>query len=268
MRVAPNAEYPPAGHPTSHHFAPDQGRTLQEYQLLYIHTGRGWFESSLSKRKKVERGTVILLFPGVWHRYRPDRSTGWMESWIELNGPYMDHLLSAKIIDSRNPVLKTQAINQIENHLEAAHHLARAKPVGFPVHLGLLAIQILTLLRSNSARQKAASRRIDGIISEAQTIFDRNSEDGFSIKQIGRRLNVGYSYFRKEFKRSTGFSPGQYQIEIRHRRAKDLLGNSNFTIKEISERLGYYSPYHLSSDFSKRTGFSPATWRGNRAKDS
>ena len=32
------------------------------------------------------RVNVILLFPGVWHRYRPDVDVGWDEYWISFNG--------------------------------------------------------------------------------------------------------------------------------------------------------------------------------------
>lgn len=259
--VPPGAVYPPSGHPAGHHFVWNQGRTLPEYQLLYIHSGSGSFESTLTKRKKVGRGTVFLLFPGVWHRYRPDASTGWMESWIELNGSYMDHLQKAKIIDPREPVYQIQTIPEVEDLLESAHHLVRAKPPGFSVHLGFLAAQILTLLRSSSSRRQTTPRRIDGIVSESQALLAQNLGNNCSAEQIARQMGVGYSYFRREFKQQTGFSPKQYQIEVRHRQARDLLRNTNLTVKEISEQLGYNSPYHLSLDFSNRNGLSPIKWR-------
>jgi AraC-like DNA-binding protein len=261
IRVPPNAVYPPRGHPATHYFAWNKGRTLPEYQLLYVHAGGGSFESSLTKRKKIARGTIFLLFPGVWHRYRPHLSTGWMESWIELNGPYMDHLRTAKIIDPQKPVYQIQAVNEVEDLMESANRLARAKPPGFQVHLGLIAVQILTLLRSSSSRRQITPRRIDHIVSEAQALLARDLEKSSSPEEIARQLGIGYSYFRREFKHRTGFSPKQYQIEIRHRQARDLLRNTNLTVKEISERLGYHSPYHLSLDFSKRNGLPPIQWR-------
>jgi len=122
----------------------------------------------------------------------------------------------------------------------------------------------LILLRSSSSRRQTAPRRIDRIISEAQALYARNLGKSSSAEQIARQLGIGYSYFRKEFKYRTGFSPKQYQIEIRHRRARDLLRNTNLTVKEISERLGYHSPYHLSLDFSKRNGLPPIRWRQAR----
>jgi AraC-like DNA-binding protein len=262
VRVLPGASYPSrSGHPAGHQFDWSKGRVLQEYQLLYIHAGKGVFESGLTKSKRLARGTAFLLFPGVWHRYRPESSTGWMESWIELNGAYMDRLRTARIIDPHKPVYQVQTVAEVEDRLESAYHLVRAKPPGFPVHLGLLAVQILTLLHSGANKRTTAPRRIDHIISESQTLLARGVEEGATAEKMARQLGIGYSYFRREFKKQTGFSPRQYQIEVRLRRAKELLRNTDLTVKEISERLGYHSPYHLSLDFSKRNGIAPSKWR-------
>jgi AraC-like DNA-binding protein len=261
VRVLPNTPYPPSAHPEDHHFNWEKGRTLQDYQLLYIHKGEGTFEAASVERRKLTRSSLFLLFPGVWHRYRPDTSTGWTESWIELNGPYMDQLRSVGMIDPKNPIYQIEAIDEIEALFDTARHWVRAKSPGFSIRLALLAVQILTLLRTGSPRQQAIPRRIEHLVSESQALLAHGLDQNISAEQIARKLGIGYSYFRREFKRQTGFSPKQYRIEIRHRRTRDLLQGTSLTIKEIAERLSYHSPYHLSIDFSKRAGLSPSKWR-------
>ena len=71
--------YPPKIHPELYDFRWESGRTLPEYQLIYIAGGEGVFESAPTGEQNVAAGTVILLFPGVWHRYRPQPKTGWDE---------------------------------------------------------------------------------------------------------------------------------------------------------------------------------------------
>ena len=76
-KIAPYHEYPPLRHPVDHHFTWANGRVLQAYQIIYISEGRGVFESeSTNKRSRVGAGNVLLLFPGIWHRYAPDEKTG------------------------------------------------------------------------------------------------------------------------------------------------------------------------------------------------
>ena len=79
VRSAGGAHYPLTSHPDDYNFNPRDGRVLREYQLVYITRGEGIFTSSSCRRQKVSAGSMILLFPGEWHDYYPDPSTGWDE---------------------------------------------------------------------------------------------------------------------------------------------------------------------------------------------
>jgi AraC-like DNA-binding protein len=261
VRVPPRAPYPPGRHPESHALDWAHGRTLQDYQLLYIRHGRGSFESSATKLRKVGPHTIFLLFPGVWHRYRPDAATGWTESWIEMNGSALAQLEKAKIIDARSPLYRVHGTAEVDRGFAEALALARDKPALFPVRLGLLALKILTLVRPSPDRSRTAPRRIDDCVSKAQALFAQKPGVDRSAREIASQLGVSYSYIRREFKQQTGLSPKQYCIEIRHRRAMELLRTTALTIKEIAETLGYSSTYHLSLEFTRRAGQAPTKWR-------
>src|SRR5512140_1903956 len=92
-RLGRGAPYPPRGHPKGYDFRAPEGRLLQEYQVIYISAGQGWFESASSPRVRIEAGMVILLFPGVWHSYAPATATGWDEHWIGFNGDLVKRLV-------------------------------------------------------------------------------------------------------------------------------------------------------------------------------
>jgi AraC-like DNA-binding protein len=261
VRVPPGSAYPPARHPGRHQLAWDRGRTLAEYQVLFIHKGAGVFETARTRAQAIAGGMAFLLFPGVWHRYRPDPATGWTESWLEVRGPLLDRLRRAGVIDPRRPVFATPPVLEVEQLFETAATLARIKPPGFTVRLGLLAAEILALLRWGPRSRQSAPQRIDTLISESQALLAGDLAGKLSLEQIARKLGLGYSYFRRKFKAQTGFSPKQYRMEMRHHRAKNLLLNSGLTVKEISEQLGYSSPFHLSQEFSRLAGVSPQAWR-------
>ena len=73
--IPPQSQYPLSGHPDSYNFKPQTGRILKEYQLVYITKGSGYFSSQSCKQQKIEAGTMILLFPGEWHSYYPDKES-------------------------------------------------------------------------------------------------------------------------------------------------------------------------------------------------
>jgi hypothetical protein len=101
--IASNAQYPPKEHPSSYWFKPQSGRKLQEFQLLYITSGEGVFESTHCKSTKISAGSILLLFPNEWHTYKPSKNSGWDEYWIGFKGEFIENLeqnSSAKTIQS------------------------------------------------------------------------------------------------------------------------------------------------------------------------
>ena len=74
--TAPYAEFPSSIHPDEYFFTWDKGRILNEWQFILVEKGRGIAEFRQS-RYSVNEGSLILIAPGCWHRYRPLKSTGW-----------------------------------------------------------------------------------------------------------------------------------------------------------------------------------------------
>jgi hypothetical protein len=70
--IKSHTTYPAPAHPAHHYFRWDKGRVLNEYQIIYISKGKGIFESSSCKKTRVHEGCILLLFPGEWHRFKPD----------------------------------------------------------------------------------------------------------------------------------------------------------------------------------------------------
>src|SRR5665648_1265874 len=69
-QIPPSLGYPPRVHPSGYFFTWEKGRVLQEYQINYITEGSGIFESS-DGQFQVEPGSMLILRPGMWHRYKP-----------------------------------------------------------------------------------------------------------------------------------------------------------------------------------------------------
>jgi len=105
QNVPPHSEYPSKGHPHSYLFDKSGRRTLDEYQIVYITTGSGIFESRTQPKTEVRTGDAILLFPGEWHRYYPDAKTGWSEYWIGFRGREANRIMEA-FFSPKDPILK------------------------------------------------------------------------------------------------------------------------------------------------------------------
>ena len=85
------------------------------------------------------------------------------------------------------------------------------------------------------------------------------------FEELAANLYVGYSWLRINFKEQVGMAPATYHQHLRMEKAKDLLGNSALSIKQVSEALGFKTQNHFSALFKRCVGCSPSAWRSQHA---
>jgi len=263
QQIAPGEEYPAKGHPRRYYFSEKDGRVLQEFHLVYITKGKGWFESASQKRTQVQAGDALVLFPGEWHNYAPLRSDGWEESWIGFNGEYAERLMQAGFFSPKSPVLHIGVIDNIYNYFSEACAVAMREWAGCQQTLGGLAAAILGSVYA--AGKQYASRSYDsetiGKIEAAKKYMRDNIHSIVAMEDVALNVGMGYSRFRKLFKTYTGISPALYYQGIKLSQAKNLLTNSDMTCQEIAFHLGYESASYFNMVFHKKEGMTPAAYR-------
>lgn len=63
------------------------------------------------------------------------------------------------------------------------------------------------------------------------------------------------------FKKSLGMSPRDYLVHIRIEKARELLANSEMSILEIAQEVGYSSGQVLARAFAKSMHVTPRAYR-------
>jgi len=82
-----------------------------------------------------------------------------------------------------------------------------------------------------------------------------------TIDEIARLLNLSPDYISVQFKKEMGCGMYSYIQTIKMIEAKKLLENSDYSICEIGEMLGFCSGAYFSNVFKKLTNISPKTYR-------
>lgn len=260
-RIAPAAPYPPRSHPADHYFAWSRGRRLDAFQILLITAGRGIFETRETGRCEVEAGTAFILFPKVWHRYRPDPVLGWQEKWTEFRGPVVEELWRNGVLDIRAPLRKSALSAGLETVVDAIHTRVRNAPrPGFDPELSARMLSALAVWQA-AGRVSPARSRLVRAVAEAERHLSENLAEPVNIEELARQLGVAYSHFRRAFKLHTGFAPWQYVLQQRLDRARRLLSSTDSTLDDVALRLGFSSAFHLSAAFKQAFGASPDHWR-------
>ena len=81
------------------------------------------------------------------------------------------------------------------------------------------------------------------------------------ITTLAREYCMSVSKLTRAFRQVYGVPLHAYVIEARLQKGAELLINSDITIKEISELLGYMKPSQFSSDFKKLYDVLPGEYR-------
>lgn len=259
--IPPNTLYPSMDHPTSYYFNPDKGRVLSEYQMVYISKGKGIFSSSSTKKANIVKGQVILLFPGQWHTYRPLKETGWNEYYIGFEGKIIDDIVNNGFISLENPVLNVGVNEDLVHLFSTAIKVAKEDKTAAQQYLSGIAFNILGTILSLAQNRNFESKESAQKIERAKVIMVENINKDIDIKGIATNLGISYSLFRKAFKEYTGYAPAQYIQELKLRKAKELLAETNYTVKEISYELNFSSYEYFLSFFKKRVGHTPTEYR-------
>ena len=260
--ILPRAHYPQGQHPNNYLFTPDEGRVLNEYQLVYITNGSGWFSSQHSKTKqKVTAGTMILIFPGVWHSYAPDFSTGWDEYWVGFRGIHIDNRVNKGFFSPKDP-LHTIGINSsIVGVYEDIIQIAQQEKAGYQQMISSIVLSILGTVYYKSKNEQYTDNIIVDKINQARSIIKNNTESILSQEDIAKQLGLGYSWYRRMFKEYTGVSPVQYYHQQKLMKAKEMLTTTKKNISEIAYSLYFENVGQFSTFFKKKEGITPSEFR-------
>src|SRR5947208_1146226 len=98
-------------------------------------------------------------------------------------------------------------------------------------------------------------------VERAIDTMQKNLGERLTIDDMARSAMFSKFHFTRVFQRVTGVSPGRFLSAMRLEEAKRLLLSTQFTVADISHRVGYNSVGTFSSRFRNSVGVSPTTYR-------
>jgi AraC-like DNA-binding protein len=252
--------YPMSMHPATYMYTWENGRVLGEYQALYIARGQGQFESRRTGMVAVEPGSVILLLPGEWHRYRPNQESGWDEYWVSFGGPHIDDLAQAGFFSPQEPVLHTGADETIQHAYLDLLDRAQMEPIGYQ-QLNAASVPEILAACLAAVRRRRQGNHGEDLVRKAKAAMEQRVEGTLAIDELAAALGLSAEHLRRLFRQHTGMAPYQYYLERKIHRARQLLQETDLPIKSIARLLGFESPFHFAKAFKQRTDVSPTQWR-------
>jgi transcriptional regulator GlxA family with amidase domain len=116
-------------------------------------------------------------------------------------------------------------------------------------------------VRGPEERQRVALQARFGVLqpklTEAVTLMEANIEEPLSTDDIAQLAGVSRRQLERLFKQYLGSLPSRYYLELRLKRARQLLRDTNYSIVQVGLMCGFSSGSHFSTAFGALFGNTP-----------
>lgn len=100
-------------------------------------------------------------------------------------------------------------------------------------------------------------------IDEVIAYIHKHIYDPLPLSRLAQHISYSPYHFSRIFKERVGLSPLYYVSSIRLQKAKDLLLQSNLTVRDIALEIGQQSLGTFTTRFTERVGMSPSQFRNS-----
>ena len=197
------------------------------YVLHYITKGQGKFHYK-GKIVDVKEGDFFLLKPEELTFYQADSKEPWAYYWLGITGGKAPDYFALSQISDQSYLIQS----------ETCHTQTTAKLISDIVRFA-------QITKSN----------------EFKRLIDSHYPQSLTIQDLAKELSVHRSYLSSVFKEFNTLSPKEYLLYVRMYRAKQLLENTQESIKVIAYSVGFSDPLHFSKAYKQYFNQTPSQTR-------
>lgn len=187
---------------------------------------------------------------------------------LDIEMPGMNGIELAKLIREKNHdciIIFITAYDRFEYAIEAMHIKAfdyLLKPWKEEKLTGLISEAILSIKEISSDDGKSENLQ-DSQKSIIKKYIKENYKRDISAGDVAGILGYSDVYFSKIFKQLFDDTFINYLTNLRIEKAKVLLKDVSFNIKEVGASVGYTDSNYFTKVFKRAVGISPSEYRGN-----
>jgi len=235
-------------------------RARVDYYLIYLVNGAGYYRIN-GKLYTAGSGSVVIYQPHEDQDYYYLGEDNTELYWIHFTGNSVAQLIEGLELTNGNVFhvgIKTEIIQLFEKIISEIH----IKNPRFHTLCISYLIKLLTIIsRELYAGKDGARPSKKSDIGQCILKMQMEYQYDHPVSYYAKITNLSVCRFIRKFKETMNISPIKYIEKIRMDKSKELLTNTDLTIYEISEVVGYNDPFYFSKVFKRNTGLSPTAYR-------
>lgn len=231
------------------------------YHWLQTVSGEGVFTAD-GRRFSLPAGSGALIAPGVPHSYEP-ASDVWETAYLTFDGPAAGPALLA--LGLMKPVpLRWSPGAPPDNYVHEMLDRIEADGDLFGLEASADAYRFLLLLtrHATSGRQQSVDRASERLKPLIEWMERNYSDPEAGLAGMREALAMPASTMNELFRRAFGQTPYHYLIDLRIRKAKEMLiGRPQETVTRIAALSGFRDASHFVATFRRKTDIPPDKFR-------
>ena len=234
----------------------EKGRV--DYHILFITEGCCFIKEN-GEEIAVPEGNIILYRPFEEQNYYFKKKIKSTSYYVHFSGTKCEEILSGFGLSERVSFIgKMPHAEELFKKMIEEYYLKR--PFSDELCAGYL-YSVLALFgrRANWDSLYISDERIEKVLRAMAEDFGEETD----ISLYSDMCNLSISRFIHLFKKCTGKSPKNYIIEMRLKRAAELLENTDLSVQKVGEETGFPDQNYFSRIFKKYSGVSPLNYRKN-----
>ena len=235
------------------------GEKHRPYELVYVDTG---ILNSVTDGQilVLKQGEMVMYMPNQWHvQYaEPDCSVSFITISFDMACEYTELLCNRKLSGGRHAkrLLARMLDEKQENRFLRDDMLQNN-----------LKELLIVLLRQECSAERpvpidtaSTDARESSIIAAALQYINDNLDKRLSVNMVAKGVYLSTSYISALFRKNLRMSPSKYIHRVKISESKRLIQSGNYTLTEISQKLGFATLQHFSRLFKAETGVTPSEY--------
>lgn len=232
------------------------------YGLQFIFSGEIELSVDRNRAFRGHGAVAFLTCPEHYYEYNSPGTATRDHYWVCFNGPKVKQYWAEGLF-CPNPDSPLVALRQPElfrNRMEELIDLVQCKREHDKAVCLLEYLLFTVRSEAENARPEAPDyyrAPFSGLLAE----IEKNPEKQWDFAKESRRFHVSLNYFNRLFRKYHRTSPRHCVIELRMRKAAELLLRTGASVREIASTVGIDNEFYFSRLFKRHFGLAPCRYR-------
>ena len=236
----------------------------EEYLLIYCTSGKGRITTQnidipISANRSIIMSTKEDLV------IKPDYLNPWSIYWIAFQGEKSK--IYASMMDNVTftpPEVYSRIEDRVNLFESIFEHISNEISIKHLNYANILFAQLLLsfiyidIFKEDNSKQGS---KTNNMVNSITKFMSENISRNLTLDELAQNVGYSKSHFYRQFMKEMDTSPIDYFNKMKINKATIYLIKSNFSISQISEKLGYSNPDYFSRIFKKTVGITASQFK-------